>query len=104
LGILLHPFEWKSLKIHRQKGGLAMKKNLFYLILFLGVVLLAPAYAATQAEEVLKAVVKIRAVIPEGARTEAVLGTEREGHGIVFITRITEGGPAAEVGLKTDNL
>jgi S1-C subfamily serine protease len=64
-----------------------MKKSLFYLILFLGVVLLAPAYAATQAEEVLKAVVKIRAVIPEGARTAAVLGTEREGHGIVIDSR-----------------
>ena len=64
-----------------------MKKSLFYLILFLGVVLLAPADAATQAEEVLKAVVKIRAVIPEGARTAAVLGTEREGHGIVIDSR-----------------
>jgi S1-C subfamily serine protease len=61
-----------------------MKKASFFLILVSCAALLAPAHAAGQAEEVLKAVVKIRAVIPEGARTAAALGTEREGHGIVF--------------------
>jgi S1-C subfamily serine protease len=60
-----------------------MKKASFFFILVLCAALLAPAYAADHAEEVLKAIVKIRAVIPEGARTAAVLGTEREGHGIV---------------------
>jgi S1-C subfamily serine protease len=61
-----------------------MKKNLLSLILFLGLLRWVPAYAATQGEEVLKAVVRIRAVIPEGARTAETLGTEREGHGIVI--------------------
>jgi S1-C subfamily serine protease len=61
-----------------------MRKTAFYLILFGCVAFSAPACAATQAEEVLKAIVKIRALIPEGARTAAVLGTEREGHGILF--------------------
>ena len=61
-----------------------MKKASFFFILVSCAALLAPARAAGQAEEVLKAVVKIRAVIPEGARTAAALGTEREGHGIVF--------------------
>lgn len=47
----------------------------------------APACAAGQAEELLNAIVKIKARIPEGARTARVLGTEREGHGIVFDAR-----------------
>jgi len=61
-----------------------MKKASFFFILVSCAALLAPAHAAGQAEEVLKAIVKIRAVIPEGARTAAALGTEREGHGIVL--------------------
>jgi S1-C subfamily serine protease len=61
-----------------------MKKNLLYWILSLGLVLWVPAHALTQAEDVLKAIVKIRAVVPEGARTAAALGTERQGHGIVI--------------------
>jgi S1-C subfamily serine protease len=61
-----------------------MRKPTFFLIVLIGVVFAAPTHAATQAEEVLKAVVKIRALIPEDARTASVLGTEREGHGIVF--------------------
>ena len=64
-----------------------MRKTFVCLILFGLIAFFAPAYAATQAEEVLKAVVKIRASIPEGARTAAVLGTEREGHGIVLDAR-----------------
>jgi S1-C subfamily serine protease len=61
-----------------------MAKTTLFLILFFCGAFLAPVHAATQAEEVLKAIVKIRALIPEGARTAAILGTEREGHGIVF--------------------
>jgi S1-C subfamily serine protease len=47
-------------------------------------VLAAPAQAFDRAEDVLKAVVKIKATIPEGARTAANLGKEREGHGILI--------------------
>jgi len=43
-----------------------------------------PAYADQSAEEILKAVVKIRAVVPKDARTASTLGTEREGHGVVI--------------------
>jgi S1-C subfamily serine protease len=64
-----------------------MKKTLFCCISFLAMLPCATAFAATQAEDVLKAVVKIRAVVPEGARTAAVLGTEREGHGILIDSR-----------------
>ncbi len=42
-------------------------------------------YAAEQsAEEILKAIVKVRAIIPEDAVTAQSLGTEREGNGILI--------------------
>jgi len=41
-------------------------------------------YADQAAEEILKAVVKIRSVIPKDARTASTLGTEREGNGVVI--------------------
>lgn len=42
------------------------------------------AYAEQTAEEILKAVVKIRSVIPKDAHTANTLGTEREGSGVVI--------------------
>jgi S1-C subfamily serine protease len=55
-------------------------------ITFLAVLALlgVPAYADQAAEEILKAVVKIRAVVPKDARSARTLGTEREGHGVVI--------------------
>jgi S1-C subfamily serine protease len=61
-----------------------MKKTIISFIGLLCMLFGAPAHAADQAEELLKAIVKIRAEIPEGARTASVLGKEREGHGIVL--------------------
>jgi len=61
-----------------------MRKTTFSFMVLLCGALVSPVDAATQAEEVLKAIVKIRALIPAEARTAAVLGTEREGHGIVI--------------------
>jgi len=46
--------------------------------------LMGPAYGEQSAEEILKAIVKIKAVIPEGAFTARTLGTEREGNGVVI--------------------
>jgi hypothetical protein len=43
-----------------------------------------PAQAQQAAEEILKAIVKVRAVIPEDARTARSLGTEREGSGVLI--------------------
>lgn len=43
-----------------------------------------PAYAEQDAKEILKAVVKIRTVIPKDAHSAATLGTEREGNGVVI--------------------
>jgi S1-C subfamily serine protease len=64
-----------------------MKKAACLFILLLGMGFHGSIHAADQAEDLLKAIVKIRAVIPEGARTAAILGTEREGHGILFDSR-----------------
>jgi S1-C subfamily serine protease len=43
-----------------------------------------PGYAEQQPEQLLKAIIKIRAAIPETAYTAHTLGTEREGHGVVI--------------------
>jgi S1-C subfamily serine protease len=62
-----------------------MKKALAAAVLALA--LLNPALASDRGEDILKAVVKFRAQVPEGARTAGVLGTEREGNGILFDRR-----------------
>ena len=61
-----------------------MRKPSLLLTLILLMALAAPARALDKAEDLLKAVVKIKATVPEGARTAATLGTEREGHGILI--------------------
>jgi len=43
-----------------------------------------PAYADQAAEEILKAIVKIRSIVPNDAHTARTLGTEREGSGVVI--------------------
>jgi S1-C subfamily serine protease len=43
-----------------------------------------PAYADQAPEEMLKAVVKIRAIVPKEAHTAATLGPVREGHGVLI--------------------
>jgi len=60
-----------------------MKRNL--LIVFSVVFgLMGPAYGEQSAEEILKAIVKIKSVIPANAFTARTLGTEREGNGVVI--------------------
>lgn len=44
-------------------------------------------YANQEAKEILKAVVKIRSLIPKEAHSAQVLGTEREGSGVVIDTK-----------------
>jgi S1-C subfamily serine protease len=61
-----------------------MRKSSLLLTLILLAAIAATAQALDKAEDVLKAVVKIKATIPEGARTASTLGTEREGHGILI--------------------
>src|SRR4030067_2949452 len=48
------------------------------------IALVSPIYAAQAPEEILKAVVKVRAVVPNDAFTAGTLGTERQGNGVVI--------------------
>lgn len=60
-------------------------KQLFIVAAFLHCLVMGNAgYAQKQPEEILKAVVKVRAVIPDSALTAPLLGTEREGNGILI--------------------
>jgi S1-C subfamily serine protease len=73
-------------------GGFFMKRIGLFVIFFLSVVLIGPGYAdqpsdkTMKAEEILKAIVKIRSVVPKDAYTAGTLGTEREGNGVVIDT------------------
>jgi S1-C subfamily serine protease len=51
------------------------------------VALSVPGYAEQDAKEILKAIVKIRAMIPKDAHTASTLGTEREGNGVIIDSR-----------------
>jgi S1-C subfamily serine protease len=61
-----------------------MKRGIYVVIFVLSVLGSLPAYADQSAEEILKAVVKIRAVFPKDAQTAGTLGTEREGNGVLI--------------------
>jgi S1-C subfamily serine protease len=61
-----------------------MKRISFGVIFAVLILLSIPAYAGQTAEEILKAVVKIRSTIPKDAHTATTLGIEREGSGVVI--------------------
>ncbi len=61
-----------------------MKRIALAIILALWIASGPSAYAGQTAEEILKAIVKIRAVIPKDAHTAGTLGTEREGSGVII--------------------
>ncbi len=61
-----------------------MKRTHFTIIFLLLISWGLPAYADQAAEKILKAVVKIRTVVPKDARSARTLGTEREGNGVVI--------------------
>jgi S1-C subfamily serine protease len=61
-----------------------MKRVYLLLIIVILIALSVPAYADQDAKEILKAIVKIRSVIPKDAPTASTLGTEREGNGVVI--------------------
>lgn len=68
----------------QREGVYPMKKLPLVVTMISLLTFLGQALASEAPEELLKAVVKIRAVIPPEARTAATLGTEREGHGILI--------------------
>jgi S1-C subfamily serine protease len=60
-------------------------KRIYLTVIF--VILIAfgvPAYTDQTAQEILKAIVKIRSIVPKDAHTAPTLGTEREGSGVVI--------------------
>jgi S1-C subfamily serine protease len=59
-------------------------KRILMLILSIFFIFIAPAYGDQSAEEILKAVVKIKSTIPENAFTARTLGSKREGNGVVI--------------------
>jgi S1-C subfamily serine protease len=61
-----------------------MQRVYWYIVLVSIVVLCRPVYPDQPPEELLRAVTRIRATIPETARTARLLGTEREGSGVVI--------------------
>jgi hypothetical protein len=44
----------------------------------------APVFAEQTPDDILNAIIKIRATIPEDAATARILGTEREGNGVLI--------------------
>jgi S1-C subfamily serine protease len=61
-----------------------MKSTCLSVIVAAMVALCGAAHADQKPEDILKAIVKVKAVIPENARTASLLGTEREGSGVVI--------------------
>jgi len=59
-------------------------KRILLVIFSIFFALNAPAYGEQSAEDILKAIVKIKSVIPANAFTARTLGTEREGNGVVI--------------------
>ena len=58
-----------------------MKKGRLSAVFLIFIWIAVPAHAAQDVEELLKAIVKVRATIPSDARTARFLGTKREGSG-----------------------
>ena len=61
-----------------------MKKGCLLVAFIIFVGFFTSAFGGTAPEELLNAVVRIRAIIPAEARTADILGTEREGHGVLI--------------------
>ena len=61
-----------------------MKKYCLSVIFAFFILFGVSAYAEQTPEEIFKAVVKVRAIVPKDARTASSLGTEREGNGVVI--------------------
>ncbi|MFQ5842459.1 MAG: S1C family serine protease, partial [Thermodesulfobacteriota bacterium] len=61
-----------------------MKRGCLLIIFGVFIAFATPAQADQAAEEILKAIVKVRSIVPKDARTAGSLGTEREGNGVVI--------------------
>jgi len=61
-----------------------MKHGFRVCLCILFILLHGPAAAQQAPEDLLRAVVNVRALVPASARTASILGTEREGNGVVI--------------------
>ncbi len=61
-----------------------MKSSFIAMIVTFSLTLCAPAYGVPDVDEIFSAIVKLRSFVPENARTARLLGTEREGTGVVI--------------------
>jgi S1-C subfamily serine protease len=69
-----------------EERRLSMKKRVLITLVFL-LAFSEAVWADQKAEEMLKAIVKIKATVPREAFTAGTLGTEREGHGVLIDNR-----------------
>lgn len=67
-----------------RRRKLSLRMGVLFAAFLVSAAFCAPAFPEKKTEETLKAVVKVRAVIPGDARTARVLGTDREGNGVVI--------------------
>jgi S1-C subfamily serine protease len=65
-------------------GGSDMKRLSIMPAIVISVIICTAGYAEQKPEEILKAVVKVRAVVPGDAVTAPMLGTKREGNGVLI--------------------
>jgi S1-C subfamily serine protease len=61
-----------------------MKRGCLLIIFAIFIVFGVSAHADQAAEEILKALVKVRSIVPEDARSASSLGTKREGNGVLI--------------------
>jgi S1-C subfamily serine protease len=61
-----------------------MQKKYRLISVFLFIIMGLPVMAEQSPEEILNAIVKVKATIPQDASTARILGTEREGNGVVI--------------------
>ena len=61
-----------------------MQKNYRLIPVLIFIIMGLPVMAEQRPEEILNAIVRVKATIPQDARTARVLGTEREGNGVVI--------------------
>lgn len=61
-----------------------MQKKILRISVLVFIIMVLPVMAAQSPEEILNAIVKVKATIPQDANTAQILGTEREGNGVVI--------------------
>ena len=61
-----------------------MQKKYLLITVFVFIIMGLPVMAEQSPEEILDAIIKVKATIPPDARTAGILGTEREGNGVVI--------------------